>query len=383
MKNNVSVPSNVSLAQDFYQNTPVASLTGPVESQINLWGETPGQIDVEDPGVQIQGIPLTNQKLKNGNTIGHSEVVDYYMQIVEVDGLTVPDVPKKEGTFPYPLFAANLMPFTANATNADTFTTDAKNAGAAAGVYPLPGGDPLVVTSQPPVHITAGNPFSLVIKAEFDDGQVNGKFNGPITISLVETTHSPVVLKGVLTVTAVNGVAIFAGLTVNQPANSLQIIVTTPTLPAVLSHPFNVVAAAPPLPPSSRQEAVQVAHLTDPDSDFRHRGGGTKMASFFVAADVPQRAIDEGEIDPVGANSMPANLAPGQRDHSTDGRQGVVIDAAQTGPGSAPISTRLYAWVGLIVWVGGMLAGLTDDSPEQGLRRSEKQQSKGEEPETP
>jgi hypothetical protein len=249
---NVVVPSNVSLAEDFYQNTPAANLTG-MESYVNLWGESPTQIDNEDPG-------LTIQEHKLGATIGHSEVVDYYMQqVVEQKGK--PGPVGDNTMFPYELTELGLKPFSNN-----------------------PNADPLEITSEPPAKVTAGTPFSLVVKAEYDDGQVNTKFNGPVTLSLVETTHSSVILNGVLTVTAVNGIADFTGLTMNQAASGLQIIATTPTIPSALSDQFNVVAAAPALPQSSRQKSAQISLLSESDNDSA-LGGDAYMVGFYVAAD--------------------------------------------------------------------------------------------------
>src|SRR5262249_4565585 len=121
-----------------------------------------------------------------------------------------------------------------------------------------PNGDPLVITADPPANVTAGSPFSLVVKAEYEDGSVNTKFNGQITLSL-SGTNTSATLKGVVTVSAVNGVATFTNLIVNQTADGLRIVASTPTLPPVLSDRFNVISPVQPALASSRPAAVQLA----------------------------------------------------------------------------------------------------------------------------
>ena len=74
--------------------------------------------------------------------------------------------------------------------------------------------DQLVVITQPPSSVTAGSPFGLVVAAEDGDGNVDASYNGSVTVDGYWQT-----LGGTTTVTAVNGVATFSNLTLNQ-ANS-------------------------------------------------------------------------------------------------------------------------------------------------------------------
>ena len=78
---NVAIPANVRLADDFWQHSPVKGLSG-IEGYINLWGESPSQIS-NPLNLTILSYPLTGQRLPNGTLIGHSEVEDYYMIMLQ------------------------------------------------------------------------------------------------------------------------------------------------------------------------------------------------------------------------------------------------------------------------------------------------------------
>ena len=99
------------------------------------------------------------------------------------------------------------------------YTLPASSTGLTAGTS-LPfnvSNDQLVVTTQPPDSTTAGTPLGLVVTAENVNGQVDTSFNGNVTVALGNMSGGPDnILAGTLTVTAVNGVATFSGLTVNQ-----------------------------------------------------------------------------------------------------------------------------------------------------------------------
>ena len=73
----------------------------------------------------------------------------------------------------------------------------------------------LVVTAQPPNSVTAGQGFGLTIKVEDGFGDVVTSYNGSVTISL-GSNPSGGTLGGTLTVTAVDGIATFSGLTLNK-----------------------------------------------------------------------------------------------------------------------------------------------------------------------
>jgi hypothetical protein len=97
----------------------------------------------------------------------------------------------------------------------------------------------LVITTAPPGSITAGNPFGLVVTAEDGAGNVDTSFNGPITVS--DDSGNP--LGGTATVSAVNGVASFSGLTIEQ-AELTTLSATGKGLAGTTTAPLNVTAAS-------------------------------------------------------------------------------------------------------------------------------------------
>jgi Domain of unknown function (DUF4214) len=98
--------------------------------------------------------------------------------------------------------------------------------------------DQLVVTTAPPSNLTAGTPFSVVIMAKNGHGSLDTNFNGSVTI----TSKAGNALGGTLTVTAINGVATFTGLTDNI-AGSDQLVITASGLGTATTGEFQITAA--------------------------------------------------------------------------------------------------------------------------------------------
>ena len=109
--------------------------------------------------------------------------------------------------------------------------------------------DSLVVTTQPPSSITAGAPFGMVVTAEDSSGNVDTTFNGSVTIFNPADAN----LGGTLTVTAVNGVATFSGLTEDQAGSNNWLLATSDGL-ICTSQLFQVTA----------ETATQLAITTQP-----------------------------------------------------------------------------------------------------------------------
>ena len=84
--------------------------------------------------------------------------------------------------------------------------------------------------------LAPGATFGFVVGAEDPYGNVNAKFNGPITIAL--PAGSGATLGGVLTVTAVNGLASFQGLTLSGPGNPAIILASTSSLAGTQTNPI-------------------------------------------------------------------------------------------------------------------------------------------------
>ena len=100
--------------------------------------------------------------------------------------------------------------------------------------------DQLVVTTQPPTGMPVGTPFGLVVTAEEGQGNVDSAFNGSVTV------YDPYgyALGGTTTVNAVNGVATFSGLTLNQPSNFATLYVTSTGWATISTNYFTVTPAA-------------------------------------------------------------------------------------------------------------------------------------------
>jgi hypothetical protein len=106
----------------------------------------------------------------------------------------------------------------------------------------LSAADVLVVTTPPPsigwpggpgsVGIVAGTPFGMTVEAQNVDGTVDTTYNGSVTIvaSAVGSTDPGYALRGTLTVTAINGVANFSGLTEDKVVQ-LSLIISGSGLP--------------------------------------------------------------------------------------------------------------------------------------------------------
>ena len=100
----------------------------------------------------------------------------------------------------------------------------------------------LVVTTQPST-VTAGNSFNLTITAEDAQGNVTTSFTGSETVALASNPGGST-LGGTLTVSAVNGVATFSGLTLNNAGDGYTLQVTSGTLTSAVTNDFTVAAGA-------------------------------------------------------------------------------------------------------------------------------------------
>ncbi len=105
----------------------------------------------------------------------------------------------------------------------------------------------LTFSAQPP-NITAGNAiptFSVVVRDV--TGDTVPEYNSGVQLTLSGGTAGAS-LVGTTSVTALNGVAVFSGLTVDRAGTGYRIVASLPSLPAVpplQSNTFNVAAAPP------------------------------------------------------------------------------------------------------------------------------------------
>jgi hypothetical protein len=136
-------------------------------------------------------------------------------------------------------------------------TGDPSSAGAVApvttsafNVNPLPATQ-LAVTG-PPAGATVNNAFTVIVSAENGQGQVDPTYNGDVTVAL-GNNPAGATLGGTLTETAVNGVATFPDLTLDQIAGGYTLQFTAAGLTGVVSPSFSVA----PDPASALEVATQ------------------------------------------------------------------------------------------------------------------------------
>jgi hypothetical protein len=97
----------------------------------------------------------------------------------------------------------------------------------------------LVVTTQPPGTITSQTGFALAVTAEDPDGNIDPSFNGSVTLAIANNPGGGN-LGGTLTATAVNGVAVFSGVTIDQPGNGYTLQASSAGLTAATSAAIDV-----------------------------------------------------------------------------------------------------------------------------------------------
>jgi hypothetical protein len=92
------------------------------------------------------------------------------------------------------------------------------------GAFELPSTH-LAVTAQPPASIIAGTSFSLTVTAKDSSGNLDRSFHGAVTVALANNPGGAT-LGGTLIVTAQNGVATFAGLTLDKAGAGYTLLVS-------------------------------------------------------------------------------------------------------------------------------------------------------------
>ena len=97
----------------------------------------------------------------------------------------------------------------------------------------------LVFSLEPPASVAAGTAFGVAVAVEDRFDNPVPSYTGSVTLSLPGGPGGP------LTASAVNGVATFAGLTVDVPGNPYVFEAEGNGLTAVASSTFAVVPAAP------------------------------------------------------------------------------------------------------------------------------------------
>ena len=99
-----------------------------------------------------------------------------------------------------------------------------------------------------PTSVTAGDTFGLTIDID-EAGALDANFNGPVTVTLANNPGGST-LGGTTTVTAVNGVATFSDLTLNNAGNDYTLLVESNALTPTPTGGINVTSASSPSPTS-------------------------------------------------------------------------------------------------------------------------------------
>jgi hypothetical protein len=94
------------------------------------------------------------------------------------------------------------------------------------------------VVSGPPNGVGGGALFGLIADALDPYGNLATSFSAPLTVSLA--SGSVGALSGTTTVTAVDGVATFSGLAINNAGNGYSLRVSGQGLAPVTTTPFNI-----------------------------------------------------------------------------------------------------------------------------------------------
>ena len=100
-------------------------------------------------------------------------------------------------------------------------------------------GSQLVVSSQPPSSVPAGDPFGLTVTVEDRFGNVETSFNGSVTVAFGSNPGGGP-LRGTLIATATNGVAVFSGLSINTAGTGYTLQATGVGLTAATTTFINV-----------------------------------------------------------------------------------------------------------------------------------------------
>ena len=183
--------------------------------------------DTGAPATAYNGnVTVAIQANPGGSTLGGTTTVAAVNGVATFAGLTLNNV---GNGYTLQATAAGVAPVTTGTINVAAATATATH---------------LVVTGQPTGTVGANTPFGLTVLAETDSGNVDPAFNGPVTIA---PSGNPAgsSLGGTLTVIARNGVATFAGLTLNNAGNGYTLQATSNGLVSVVTAPINVTPAQP------------------------------------------------------------------------------------------------------------------------------------------
>ena len=112
----------------------------------------------------------------------------------------------------------------------------------------------LVVTAEPPSSENAGQEFDLVVSAEDKYGNSATTYSGDIALAVASNPGGST-LAGSITVPAVNGVATFSNLSLENPGNGYTLVASGNGLTSAPTTPFGITPAPTPTHPHSDPNA--------------------------------------------------------------------------------------------------------------------------------
>jgi streptogramin lyase len=164
----------------------------------------------------------------------------------------------------------------------------------------------LAVTTQPPSSVAAGGAFGLTAEVMYSTtGAVDPAFNGLVSVTLANNPGAST-LNGTTTVAAIDGVAIFARLTLNRAGNGYALRVsgdgTSTTTGAfdVTTAPAPAPTSSPTTTPSSTPAPTVIAERLTAVSLKHNKKGkpiGKPVAEVALTFSNP---MDTGTIDDAG-----------------------------------------------------------------------------------
>jgi hypothetical protein len=209
----------------------------------------------------------------------------------------------------------------------------------------------LLITTQPPASLTAGDAFGLVIQAEDPFGNVDPSFAGQVALDLVGAAPGAT-LAGTPGVTAGAGVASFSGLMLSKSGGGYTLAATSAGVTGTTSNPINVVAAPATRiviatePPANVTTGEDFGFVALADDEF-----GNVDAGFTGSLSLTQAS---GGGSPGGMLSVAASagVVPFADVMLTQATAGVVLDVAGSGlegASTSPITVAAGAADHLVV----------------------------------